>query len=428
MAVGSGGIVLTSPDGAAWTTIKQADPVLPVGLGWIGSAGLAVGRTGGTLRSTDGIQWTRTAATSGPQSNIFRLASSGGRIVAATQTGLWSCPPDGSAWTSSGMSASGVVWDGQGFVASGLSLDYPGGPCSEYVATSADGLTWNPFRPACPYSGDDGYAWGCLAFTGQRYVKKATYGAEILSSSANLTTWQASTGFNGSWPDWIRWTGSKLFGISRGGAVWTSPTGEAWTLVTTANLGLALYDAVWTGSRLLAVGGGGVLDGTATGGWVKLSDISGKSIAWSGTRALVATGDAIYSVEGILAGPLTWDEWLAEHFPGVVDPTVIGAQTNPDGDKQGNLVEYAAGTDPTNRASVPLISVTPPSAGSGARFEWVEETSRNVNMTPQTSADLDAWDDVTGTLAGGSQGGIVTMRYTAPAQSLLYFRLRVSLP
>ena len=46
-----------------------------------------------------------------------------------------------------------------------------------------------------------------------------------------------------------------------------------------------------------------------------------------------------------------FDTWIGSYFPGVTDPAIIGANTDPDGNGQSNMLEFALGGAPNNAAN-----------------------------------------------------------------------------
>ena len=148
-----GSIVLTSPDGIAWT--RRTIPTVHSleGIAFNGSLFVATGRAffdggetnGEILTSPDGVNWTeRSSGVS--QLDIHGIAWSGRLFVAATDQFGIIHSPDGITWTaatampalppnSSSPGLSGVCWTGSNFVAvgdNGISI------------SSTDGDTWTP--------------------------------------------------------------------------------------------------------------------------------------------------------------------------------------------------------------------------------------------------------------------------------------------
>lgn len=62
-----------------------------------------------------------------------------------------------------------------------------------------------------------------------------------------------------------------------------------------------------------------------------------------------------------------FEQWQMETWPGVNDIAITGPEADPDGDDMPNAVEFAAGTDPRNRSSVPDFHVDLADAGTGRK-------------------------------------------------------------
>ncbi len=405
-------------DGSAWTTAYAgADVVRPVGVGWAGSTGLAVGSNGGTLVSHDGINWAKTSAASGPREPQLRLATNtnGTILVAATGIGLWSCPTDGSAWASAGMSATHVLWDGGRFVAPVITPRLFGGiDRSPIIPTSTDGVNWSSVVQPVTYNYQTEF-WRTLAFSGTNYF-------EGERKTRDLVDWdflQTVTVY----PKWVFGTGSKLIGVADNGPVLECNDQQKWTQLYAGQE--YFTETLWTGTRLIGtIVGRGDFAHAVPGTPRSYTALPGaKSLAWTGSRALIATGTGLFSVENLPAVPLTWEAYLNQAFPGITDPAIIGASANPDGDDSPNLVEYGMAADPSVLNVGPFVEITPGTATSGTKYTWTQASNAiGVVLVPQISADLLEWDDVTGTL-GSSTADSVTMTYTPPGKILRFFRL-----
>ncbi|MCB9681840.1 MAG: hypothetical protein H6733_10235 [Alphaproteobacteria bacterium] len=83
VAVGSGGAVITSPDGSTWTSRTFGVGVNVRGVCWDPSSELfiAVGDSGAIRTSPDGVTWT--ARTSGTTENLYAVAADGEGVVVA---------------------------------------------------------------------------------------------------------------------------------------------------------------------------------------------------------------------------------------------------------------------------------------------------------------------------------------------------------
>lgn len=139
LAVGAGGTILTSPDGATWTARTSGTGQTLGAAAWCGSQFVVTGSNGTILTSPDGITWT--PRSSGTTNLIAAVGCSGSLIVAGegsdSATGGIATSPDGITWTQRPLSGTnaiyGVAWSGAQFAAVGL-----GGT----IYTSPDGVTW----------------------------------------------------------------------------------------------------------------------------------------------------------------------------------------------------------------------------------------------------------------------------------------------
>jgi hypothetical protein len=200
-----------------------------------------------------------------------------------------------------------------------------------------------------------------------------------------------------------------------------------------------LRSPIWTGSRLLAADGEyynaaryEIYDATVPGTRTELlrvpagpaATVPSVSMAWTGTRVVFTNGSAIYSFEDPGPPPVTWQMWLAQHFPGANDPVVTAPQADPDSDGWVNLIEYATGSNPAQRASSPDISAT--TGSGGVILEWkMPSAHRGAALRAEVSGDLIAWHEAIGTMHEG--GEIVTMRYVSPPAPKYFFRLTATL-
>ena len=149
------------------------------------------------------------------------------------------------------------------------------------------------------------------------------------------------------------------------------------------------------------------------------------------TGPVAAYGDQVVMEETLaqaLAALFTEPIRVPERTGALPQGLTAAPEADPDGDRFGNVVEYATGTNPGTRSSVPPLRVIPPGMGGEAAFEWVEHSGRkDVQITPQISDDLAIWDDVAGDQIAGGPDDVVTMRYLARALPRRYFRLSVRL-
>lgn len=92
--------------------------------------------------------------------------------------------------------------------------------------------------------------------------------------------------------------------------------------------------------------------------------------------------------------PASYATWIADAYPGVTDPAIVGFSADADGDGIPNGVEYAFALDPKNGEAGALIS-----QGAGSPF-FVPFTHRRAKVLPppvlikyQWSTDLIQWYD-----------------------------------
>jgi len=139
VAVGGGGIVITSPDAITWTARASHTSKTLAAVAWCTAQFIAVGNGGVVLTSPDGITWTSRA--SGTTEFLNGVGCSGTVIAvgagSTSSSGQILSSPDGITWTPHSLPRTdavyGVAWSGTQFVASGF-----GGT----LYTSPDGTTW----------------------------------------------------------------------------------------------------------------------------------------------------------------------------------------------------------------------------------------------------------------------------------------------
>ncbi|MDA8099821.1 MAG: fibronectin type III domain-containing protein [Nitrospiraceae bacterium] len=242
VAVGSAGIIVTSPSGSVWTPQASGSTEDLQSVAWSGAKYVAVGGWyGNILTSPDGLTWTKKP--SGVNKFLRHVIWENNQFVAVgTDTIMTSL--DGDAWTprvtNAGKEISNVAWNGSKFVAIG-------GSNGSICFTSPDGATWTQ-QTSMPNAG---MLFG-LAASNAMFVTTG-WGGTILSSPDGVTwtsrTSDATTNLSG-----VVWTGGYFFAAGAGGAIIASADGVNWLAQATGTL-TTLNDIAWNGSTLVAVGG-----------------------------------------------------------------------------------------------------------------------------------------------------------------------------
>jgi sugar lactone lactonase YvrE len=266
VAVGTGGTILGSGDGATWTSRTSGTANWLVAVAYGGGQYVAVGDNGCILLSADGVSWESVvqAATSARLNNVVYAA---GQYVAVGEAGAIITSPDGQTWTAR---ASGVTgWlRGLAYVGEINELAYilPRLIPARFVATgegggvisSTDGITWE----------NDGAAYGRgpLTASGNLEALASTRGADFAAvgdngiSAFDIVLFQPIPPFEAlavstfSMPVTFRGLvqgSSAVFATGENGTILTAPTFDGgWSQVpsgTSADLvgGVAIGDTVY---------------------------------------------------------------------------------------------------------------------------------------------------------------------------------------
>jgi len=330
------GTVLTSPDGAAWSTHATGARYELYSMTWTGSQFVAVGGAldqPSVLTSPDGAAWT--ARTPADSSDLFSVLSAGGRLIAFGDFGAIETSGDGTVWTGGDPrfpNLSSLAWNGNLFAAVGD---------SGAILTSRDGVAWTRAVSGTKRS-LRGIAWSGSGF--------AAVGDSCLLSSPDGIAWTDRTapGSIGLYMTKVIWAGNQFVAV--GSAVYTSPDGSAWTFKAYG----PKTSIAWNGSRLVTVGtqspSGYVLSTSTDGGdtWDNPYPTSKtlNDVTWAGTRwiAVGMDGTVVTSADGkawtvrdaglgpILFQSITWTGSLAIATGFDESTFMAGANyTSPDG-------------------------------------------------------------------------------------------------
>ena len=256
VAVGTGGVVVTSPDGVAWSLRYPASTTLSH-VAWNGTTLVAVGSNGVIYTSPDAVTWAQPGS---PTSNELRgVAWNGSVFVAVGRGGTILSSATGTSWSVSSSQTTGDIFGvaakGSMFIAiadGGVALQ------------STDGLTWTAATVAgFPSAGSilGVAASGSVAVAvGFSVTTSFTY-ATLIYYSADGVTWS----LGGSWDGILRgvtW-GSDRFVAVGDSTIVESNDGGNWATVPTPLSG-RIWDVARGGNTFVAVGANGVALKTCT--------------------------------------------------------------------------------------------------------------------------------------------------------------------
>jgi hypothetical protein len=269
------GVILTSPDGAAWTSQDSGAAALLKGVAGGNNVFVAVGDEDVIVTSSDGVNWTNRGAITTdtnsplPGPDLLAVAFGSNQFVAVGYDVYGGASPiltsaDGVSWTSrssnTSNSLSAVTWGGNQFVAVGDAGE---------ILSSPDGVGWTS-RFSETNANLSAVAYGSNMFVAVGYKEVYTYTNsdeggtnvgytittidEIILTSPNGATWTAHSSTNDF--NSIAWGGNEFAATSLNGAISTSPDGINWTNRVPGN-GIALLGATFGESTFVVVGDSG---------------------------------------------------------------------------------------------------------------------------------------------------------------------------
>jgi hypothetical protein len=213
IAVGEAGAVVTSDKSAtSWNLATIGDgSVAFYGITWGGGQFVAVGTGGAIYTSADGSNWT--SQTSGTAQNLYGVTRSTDKYVAVGTAGTIRTSADGVTWTGVTSNATtqleGIAWSGSSFVVVGqnyIANNCPGTPTTTLacntILTSPDGTTWTRRRVTNPVRNLHAVTWSGGKFN------VAADGGVILSSATGALPWTSSLlSVGGERLQGVTWTG-----------------------------------------------------------------------------------------------------------------------------------------------------------------------------------------------------------------------------
>jgi hypothetical protein len=295
VAVGNNGALFTSRDGVDWTQRNPSTTSTLRSVATVNGAWVVAGDTGTIVTSLDGVNWS--LRSTGATQNLFAVAGTTGRYVAAGQTGTLLTSPDTVNWTRVTLNeVTGDLYavaylNGQ-FIAAGV---------SGIIYASADGTTWT----ARTSPGNTSTVRG-VASSGARYVFVTDTDRVLftpdLASYTNITI----PAYNITAPRWsVAYGAGRFVTVGNGGEISSSPDGATWTArgaqgARFVNYGVAFLHTLW-----LAVGShGGVATSPDGAAWTRQTTPIGnwlRGCAHGAGRYVVAgdQGTIISSLDGV---------------------------------------------------------------------------------------------------------------------------------
>lgn len=286
VAVGEGGMIITSPDGESWTQRNSGTSVDLKGISFSAGTLMVVGNAVSLISTDRGQSWS--IKTSFPKGSLL------------ISVGNLNC----------------CSWIGDSFLV--------GGNASFIGLISSDGLSYTEFsKPSSSFN-----IYGALKH-GSLYVAvgSGSTTTNIYTSSAGSTWTGISSGASAL--RGLASSGDLLVAVGDGGTILTSSTGATWTS-RSSGVTSNLLGVIWTGTQFIAFGVNGVVL-TSTDGvtWSKRAEGATSSFgtafstdincaAWSDSKlmAFASTGFMLGSTSA-----LSWSDSGALVLPDVGDGT-----------------------------------------------------------------------------------------------------------
>ncbi len=375
VAVGDGGTILTTADADAWTSRTSPTTAMLSAVAHGGGAFVAVG-AGGVIVSSENGGATWSTRTSNTVYDLLSVAYGSSRFVAVGYGGTVLTSSDGQSWTKltpalTTQYLAGVAYDpSSGFVAVGN---------AGAVLTSSDGSAWTLQSSSIPVSGSTEVR-GVAARSGTFVALDSEHDAIVSTTGGtSWTTYAVADDLSASGGEGICAAGGSFFAMSDAG-ISSSPDGVSWTRVLT--LRANFYGMAYGASNYVLVGHGVIFSSPDGAVWTS---------RFAGNPYLRAT-DMVSSV--VYANGM----FVAVSGHGILASTDGASWTTvgPAPSQYGGVVAYGAG-----RGFVVA------SAGNPARI-WTSPDG--VTWTEQTEAAITTsiwgitWGPSTFVAVGGSSG------------------------
>jgi len=285
VAVGTGGLVLTSQDGFKWTIRDSGTTKHLYDVTWNihSKKFVAVGIDGTIIRSTNGINWVSSPCPP-PIRHLRSVTSFGTKYIAAGDNGK--------------------------------------------LITSTDGLNWTNI------SGGTGHFESVIAYEANKYLLVG-YGGNIKKVENNV--WYPITSGTNNFLVDVNWNGNQFVTVGANGTILTSNTGSSWNN-RSLSIPYWLNGIIWGNGRYITVGDAGQIYSSTNGiNWTKISSGTTKSlytVIWDGDIYIAAGANGTILTSGRPAGT-TEDKWV---------PRESGTKENIDGLIWGGKQFVAVGT------------------------------------------------------------------------------------
>jgi hypothetical protein len=235
VAVGSSGVLRTSPDCVTWTARTSGVATRLRGAAWSGSVWVVVGESGVILTSTDLATWTpRTSGTTNIIMNVYWSATAS-KFVATMLDGTvaYHTSPDGITWTAgpaltppgyTSFLPTGAGWTGTDVVTFASNT-----PSPQLLRGGASGASWTQATSSQPIQ------IAINAFSKVIGVQSASPGPNytLWSSADNAATWtQRQTIAQWSPHPNLAANATTVIAAGLAATIYTSPDGITWTART----------------------------------------------------------------------------------------------------------------------------------------------------------------------------------------------------
>ena len=336
VGLGSGGQVLTSPDGIAWSARSEPLATFAIhSLVWNGSKYVGVGIFSTILTSPDAITWTVQQVPVAPSYTFWQVVWNDSRqqFVAVGDSGIILTSTNGSDWvprasgTVNGLRA--ITWGNNEYVAVGA---------AGTVLVSADGINWADHSPQSgPVNASnlmtsiawDGSTYAVSGFGDPNNVDFPYLGAALATNAdpTDAKKWKLrySDAVSGTFLGHVLWDGSSFVAAGSGGTVLTSSDGTTWNVQNAGTSGEITAIASGGDTLFAATDDSALLTSDLTGvAWTTRSQNFAQSsfeeftnVVWSGSEfAAVSDAGAFYtSANGL--------DWAVQGFPFPVLPSGI---------------------------------------------------------------------------------------------------------